>query len=521
MSDQQQALAAQRALIDAFAATLPGQPAQIFETHISCVVVAGGFAYKFKKPVRFDFVDFSSLASRSFYCEEELRLNARLAPDIYLGVATISGTPQVPVADGPGEAVEYAVKMRAFEQSALWSHRLRADLLTAGEVDQLAQRVADFHDNAQVAAADSAWCAPAALQAIADETLDQIAVLLDTGEDRQRLQDLHAWEQAQRARLGPLFAARKAGGAIRECHGDLHSGNILTAGGTVEAFDCIEFNDSLRWIDVMNDVAFTCMDLRFRQRPQLAARFLNRYLEARGDYGGLAVLRYYETHRALIRCKVALLRAAQAGISADEAGACRREGLDYLAFAHDRIAPVRPAILVTHGFSGSGKSTLARRLVEALDAVQLRSDVERKRMHGMQPTEHAGAALYASDVTQDTYRRLHMLAAQVVQAGWTAIVDATFLQAAQREQFRLLAAELGVPFLILDLRAAETAMQARITQRERSEQDASDAGLDVLARQLANHEPLAAEEMPQVVAVDTEAGADEQLIRDIEARLQC
>lgn len=517
---EQQLLVRQRALVDAFAATLDGQPAQIFETHISCVVVAGGFAYKFKKPVRYDFVDFSTLEARRFYCEEEMRLNARLAPDIYLGVVALGGPHERPVVDGPGAPIEYAVKMRAFDQQALWSYRLQHQLLAAGEVDRLADGIARFHEGAATAAADSPWCTPAALQAIADETLALIATLADSAEDRQQAGALQAWEAAQRSRLGSLFAARKTTGAIRECHGDLHSGNILTLGDRVEAFDCIEFNDSLRWIDVMNDIAFTCMDLRFLQRGDLAARFLNHYLEASGDYAGLAVLHYYEVHRALIRCKVALLRAAQAG--AEEAAGSRRQAHAYLAFAQERVLREGPAILLMHGFSGCGKSTLAAHLVEALDAIRLRSDVERKRMHGMHATERAapGNELYAISATRDTYARLRMLAAQVVQAGWPVIVDATFLKAEPRAQFRQLALQLGVPFFIIDMRAGEAIMKARIVRRQQQEHDASDAGLEVLAAQLADHDPLSMDEIPHAIAVDADAGLYQDAARDIAGRIK-
>jgi len=501
MGDQE--LARQRSLIDAFAATLEDQSVQVFETHISCVVVAGSYAYKFKKPVHFDFVDFSTLEARRHYCEEEMRLNGRLAPDIYLDVVALYGTPERPMLDGTGKPLEYAVRMRSFTQQALWSYRLAQNQLEPVEVDRLADAIAGFHRSTAVAAPDSPWCTPSALRAIADETLNVVAALSSGEEEKRMAAELQSWEAAQRDRLATIFVKRKTGGAIRECHGDLHSGNILTMCDRVEAFDCIEFNDSLRWIDVMNDVAFACMDLRFLQRAELAARFLNHYLEACGDYAGLQVLHYYEVHRALIRCKVALLRARQE--PGREAERSSQQAHAYLDFAQQRVQRLRPVILLMHGFSGCGKSTLSSHLVEALDALRIRSDVERKRMRGIAATEHptGAAGLYAASAISDTYHRLRELAADILKAGWSVIVDATFLKAGQRAPFRQLASELEVPLYIVDMQASEATLCERIVRR-RDEHDASDAGVEVLLRQLASHDPLTSEELAQTIAVDAE-----------------
>jgi uncharacterized protein len=507
----------QKKLIAALSAALgtPSAPVQVFETHISWVVVAGAFAYKFKKALRFAFLDFSMLESRRFYCQEELRLNTRTAPDIYLNVVAITGEPEQPVIDGTGEVIEYAVRMRAFEQQALWNYRLENKLLAPEETDALADKLAQFHAAAAIAPPDARWCTPAALQTIADGALTKIAELAEDPESNMRRIELERWSRQQQANLSSVFMQRKASGSIRECHGDLHCGNILTTDGQVEAFDCIEFNEDLRWIDVMNDIAFICMDLRFRQRPDLAARLLNRYLELGGDYGGLPVLRYYEVHRALIRCEVALLHAAQLPADIDEATSSRRQAAAYLSFAMSRIAPAPTALVITHGFSGCGKSTFARRMVEELDAIQLRSDVERKRMHGIAATARGEEGLYREQVSEDTYARLRGLASQVLKAGWPVIVDATFLKSEQRRQFQELAATLGIPFFILDVQASAATMKARITKRLRSEADASDAGLDVLAHQMAEHEPLSAEEMRHVVVVDAESGVEQAIVESM------
>lgn len=510
-----QAVKDQKALVQTLAASLH---AKIFETHISLVVVGDEFAYKFKKALRFDFLDFFRLEDRRFYCEEEVRLNARMAPDIYIDTVAITGSLQQPKIGGPGEAIEYAVRMRTFDQHALWSWRLEQGVLQAWEIDSLADRLARFHEDAAVAPFDRNWCSPTTLRAIADETLSLIRRLSEP-QQQARAGAMQQWEYERRTELRDTFIARKQQGRIRECHGDLHAANIITIDDRVEGFDCIEFNDSLRWIDVMNDLAFAVMDLRFRGYVQFAARLLNRYLEEGGDYPGLPLLRYYEVHRALIRCKIALLRVRQLESGSAEAAASRDEAQAYLAYAEQRALPAQPAVVITHGYSGSGKSTFARLLAQQLDAVQLRSDVERKRIHGVDIHEKGGAEVYTQEATRRTYDRLASLVGNVLDAGAVAVVDAVFSTYEQRRRFAELAQERGVPFFIIDLQASVATMKARIVQRASSEHDASDADVAVLEHQLVCGDALRSEELPCVIAVDAERSFDDETVRAVCRRI--
>jgi predicted kinase len=326
---------------------------------------------------------------------------------------------------------------------------------------------------------------------------------------RTDLARVRAWEAGERVRLAGVFMQRKAAGRVRECHGDLHVGNIVTSERGVEAFGCVEFSEALRWIDVMNDMASICMDLKFRRRPDLAARLLNRYLALTGDYGGLAVLQYHSVQKALVRSMVALLQGGHAGAAA---AAHARLGLDYLAYAANGTGQARPAMLLTRGCSGSGKTSFAALVVELLGAVQLRSDVERKRLHGVALSERGGGrpglALYGAAATERTYDRLLALARLVLAAGFPVIVDASFLASAQRGKFADCAAELGIPFFIFDIHASEATMKRRIAARAGAGLDASDAGAEVLARQLARAQPLSAREQAHAIAVDVESGID-------------
>jgi aminoglycoside phosphotransferase family enzyme/predicted kinase len=480
---------------------------QYFETHLSWVLVAGNFAYKLKKAVRFPFVDFSRLAARRFYCHEELRLNRRLAPEMYLSVVAITGSPDVPVIDGTGTVIEYGVKMHSFAQHMLWSHRITAGLLSSHEVDSLAKQVAQFHLRIPTAPGKSRWGSVPSIQESAAENFAQLST---AARGKKQLADLANWEAAQQTRLKPLFRQRKAAGFVRECHGDLHSENILTQDGRVIAFDCIEFNKRLRWIDVLNDIAFIHMDLEFHGRPCLAARFLNAYLAETGDYEGLPVFHYYRIQRALVRSKVASLRTLQLRAESRDPTESENRANAYLEFAAEHRSPRSAAIIITHGFSGSGKSSIAQMVVEPSGAVQLRSDIERKRLPGLAAAadtmDAAGSGIYDPAVTALTYRRLLMLARTIVSTGIPVVVDATFLASRQRQAFRDLAGEMGIPFFIFDFRASEAILKARIVSRLAQRQDPSDAGLQTLAYQIKNNEPLADNEMEHVIAFDTEHG---------------
>ena len=485
-----------------------GMPARTLETHISYVLLTGTFAYKIKKAVDFGFLDFTTLAARRFFCDEELRLNRRLAPDLYLDVVPITGSVDAPVLGGSGSALEYAVKMREFPQDALASRLLERGLLGAADIDALAAQVADFHGAIGVAPSDGAFGTPEGILHLAQRNFGEIAPLVDAPAEREEIESLRAWTDREHAARRDAFLRRLEQGFVRECHGDLHLGNIARVGSGLVIFDGIEFNASMRWIDVMSEVAFVVMDLADRGRADLAHRFLDAYLERTGDYAGLAVLPFYLAYRAMVRAKIARLRATQlANGAAKEASI--EESRGYLRLARSYAAAPRPALIITCGLSGSGKTAISQGLLETIGAVRVRSDVERKRLHGIAALARSDAParreLYSPTATGETYERLRALAGIIVGAGRIAIVDATFLQRARRDAFRALAAELGVPFAILAFEAKEATLRARIVRRQAGGSDASDADLAVLARQKATAESLTAAERAFAVAYDAEA----------------
>ena len=483
---------------------------ELLQTHISCVLLAGDYAYKIKKPLDLGFLDFSALEARRHFCEEELRLNRRTAPGLYLEVIAIGGSAAAPVLGGGGAAIEYALRMRRFEQDDLLDRMARRGALAPRHIDALAAGLAAFHARIGRAAPGDAFGSPAHILAPAAQNFEQLLPLARAETDLALLARLRDWTLREHAALEPVFAARQREGWVRECHGDLHLGNIALIEGVPTPFDCIEFNPDFRWIDVMNEVAFLVMDLFDHRAPRLAFRFLNAYLEHTGDYAGLRVLRFYCVYRALVRAKVSCLRAHQADLAGREKSALQHEHRRHLRLAERLAVSARAALLIMHGLSGSGKSALSQVLLEELGAVRLRSDVERKRLFGLAPQVRSGsgldAGLYRPGAGERTYAHLAELARTALAAGYPVVVDAAFLKRGQRGRFAALARDAGVHFVIAACSAAPATLRARVAAREREAHDASEAGLAVLAHQIATAQPLAQEETGHTLSIAAEQG---------------
>ena len=478
----------------------PVASVQILETHASWVILTGDFAYKIKKPVDFGFLDYSTLERRLVCCREELRLNARYAPELYLAVLPIAGPPTDPRIGGNGEPMEYAVQMRQFPESSLFDRMAREGRLLPGHMDSLAARLADFHAHAGHAGMEDGYGLPESVQGHA---LDNFATIRNVMRDNEALQVLSGLESWTLRKFGAqriLMFRRKAEGFVRECHGDLHLANLVLWNGQPTPFDGIEFNPDLRWIDVMSELAFLVMDLEVAGSGRLALRLLNRYLEITGDYTGLALFDYYRVYRALVRAKVVSLTAMPGGDGFD-ARVCRERFRGYLHHAARVIQPREPALLICHGVSGSGKSHLALRLAEELSALRIRADVERKRLSASGGLDTEG--LYSQTMNLRTYRNLLETAHAVLESGFTVILDATFLNRERRLEARNLAREHGAKFLILDCRAPEEISRQRLRLRVQDGTDPSDADEAVLNRQLDSCLPLERDEAACAIRVDT------------------
>jgi aminoglycoside phosphotransferase family enzyme/predicted kinase len=475
---------------------------RVAETHISWVFLTGEHAYKIKKPIKLPFLDFSTLELRRRFCEEELRLNRRLAPDLYLGVVPIGGDASAPRV-GAEPAIEYAVKMTQFPDNARLDRQLDSDALPSA-LRAFGADLARFHSDLPPLAPQDAGVA--ALTEMRDNftVLAKHATPADLG-------PLRGWVERCAAEIGSSIDGRAARGRYRECHGDLHLENLLLEGREIVAFDALEFDPKLRQIDVLSEAAFALMDFSAHGRTDLGYVFLTAYLEAGGDYDGLQVLRFYLVHRALVRAKVHAVKAAQ---NAAESG--RDTLAPYLAAARDFAEPHSPLLVITHGLSGSGKTHVSDALIGGLRAVRARSDLERKRLHGLAPDARTGsvvgAGIYDQSVTDRTYARLAEIAADAVRNGFDAIVDATFLLRAERERFRALADRFGARFAILDCAAPEAVLRSRVAAREAAGRDASEAGLAVLERQLVEREALGRDEAQHGVRVATDRELDTRAV---------
>ncbi|MCV6588838.1 MAG: AAA family ATPase [Marinobacterium sp.] len=479
---------------------------RVIETHISWLILTGQWAYKLKKPVNFGFLDFTTLENRRHFCEEEVRLNRRLAPDIYQQVVTLYGSEEAPsfAAQSPesdhsttiekaAPILEYAVKMMQFDDSQRLDRLLTSGHFKSEWIDQLAEQIADFHARVPIVASDSPWGEPDTVWQVVSDNFLHIGNALENTDDWQTLQQISNQVAQQFRSLQDLLIRRKALGFVRECHGDLHLANITLHNNELRLFDCIEFNLQFRWIDTICDLAFLLMDLEANGQWCWAARCLNHYLELSGDYEGVRMLRFYKSYRAMVRAKVATLGPV-------DLPAFRH----YVTLASHYNDASTPALLLMQGVSGSGKSHLSTRLCEATGAIRVRADVERKRLHRELSKQGQPLELYGREMNTHTYNRLLELSNNLLRAGYSVVVDATFIRRHARQGYQQLAQKLALPIRIISCQCQPAELERRLLARAEQGQDISDATVDIMHSQLQHLEPLNEAEQRWSLAVDTQ-----------------
>lgn len=500
----------------------PAATVELIETPISWVLLAGEFAYKIKRPVRYDFVDLRSPERRQYLCEEELRLNRRFAPELYLEVCRIeSAGGEIRIgAEGPvaeRSVVEHAVRMRRFPRSEELDRLLDRRRIEPLELEAFGRNLAMLHARLPAASAETPWGSPVNVQALFIRNLlgcaDASAVF---GAADEVLALRGALERRLPAAVQPM-AARRADGRIRECHGDLHSKNVVRLGTRLVAFDCLEYEPAFRWIDVADEVAFLVSDLAARGQRLHAHAFVSGYLAQSGDYHACRVMRLYETHRALVRAKVTALSAAEIPDGRDRLREDHRRLIEHAA---DCLMSRQPVLLLVCGLSGSGKTWLARLLAERLSAVHIRSDVERKRRAGLEALARTRSAIaegaYSREASVRVYDDLAHAAQDGLAGGYPVIVDATFLHREERGRFAALAAQAGARLRVVCCQAPVPVLRARLAARGKSALDPSEADTAVLHWQLTQLEPVTPEEPLEAIRVETaDPDALERVLRHI------
>ncbi|MDY0384705.1 AAA family ATPase [Trichlorobacter sp.] len=480
----------------------PTSAVRHLQTHISHLFLTDQYVYKLKKPVDFGFLDFTTLERRRHFCHEELRLNRRLSPDIYLEVVALRDDGSGGLCfGGEGQLIEYAVKMRRLPEERMLDRLLAADQITAADIEAIARVVAAFHAAAATDQRIASFGSVAVIRANWLENLRQTLPYCGVTLSRADHQLIGDWALTTLDSAAACFDERVSAGFIRECDGDLHTENICLD-GQVHIFDCIEFNEPFRYSDTAADVAFLAMDLENHGRRDLAELFVAAYCQESGDTGLLAVLSLYLVNRAFIRGKVESFRLDDPLIpTADKQAAAHRASRFFrLARGYLLRRRLPRCLLLTCGPTGCGKSSFAVELCFQLGIGHLQADRERKLLAGIRPTER-GAAIYTADWNRATYERLAELAAAELAAGRSVVVDATFRSAADRARFGLLAAEAGVPLIICALVCPAEVVRQRLLDRQQSDDSVSDGTWPVYQRQIAIFEqPTDAE--GQLLAID-------------------
>ena len=488
-------------------------PIRLMQTHVSYVLLTGDLAYKVKKPLDFGFLNYSTLAQRQHFCAEELRLNQRAAASLYLEAVPIAQQGDRYVlgdAEG-GEIMEYAVKMRQFPQSTLLSHRFEQGKLSEDLLLQLAEAIADFHLSAETSDYIRNFGTVENVRQSIDENYEQTVSFVGGPQTQQQFDDTKAYTDEFFATQAALLQQRLDQGKIRACHGDLHLNNICYWQDELLLFDCIEFNEPFRFVDVMFDIAYIIMDLTVQGRQDLAAIFLSHYVECTGDWEGLQVLPLYVSRQSYVRAKVTSFLLGDPSVDEATKQAASDKAAKYYTLAWSYVQPQAGQLLVMSGLSGAGKSTIAKALSRQLGGIYIRSDAVRKHLAGVPLKERGDDSLYTPEMSQKTYNRLTELGGLLAGLGYTVILDAKFDRVATRQLAIAQAQTHNVPVTIVHCDAPPPVLEQRVRDRQG---DIADATVAVLANQQL--EPFTAAEQPYVKRVDTTQPLPAQLATIVE-----
>jgi aminoglycoside phosphotransferase family enzyme/predicted kinase len=475
----------------------PQHPGKVdfVQTHVSAIFLIGEYVYKVKKPVDFGFLDFTTLEKRKFYCQQEVVLNRRLCPEIYLGVVEIRlHQGRISLGEGPGEIVEYAVLMRQLPQDCMMDRWLSRGAITPALLHKIAAKIAHFHAQADTNPEIAFYGTIDAIRQNLEENFRQTEKYLGISIPAEFFREIQ--ENAQRFMQNqlPLFNRRIAAGKVRDCHGDLHLQHICLT-EEILIFDCIEFNQRFRYSDVAADIAFLLMDLDFHGYPLLSADLGSSYLRISQDWALFLLLDFYKSYRAYVRGKVISFRLDDPAISPAEKGSALEEARRYFQWAHHYARRMnQPALFITCGLMGTGKSTIARALSEALGWERLSSDVLRKELAHLSPREHRyenfHQGLYSPDFSRKTYQALLERARNILDMGISLIIDASFKKQMDRQEAWALAHQARADFLLIECQGPESELQRRLDRRPADQDEPSDGRWELFAAQKEDFEKV-------------------------------
>lgn len=481
---------------------------ELRETHISWVFLGETDVWKVKKPVDLGFLDFSTLDKRREACDTEVRLNRRLAPNVYLGVVPVSRHDSGELHfDDEGDVVDWAVHMARLSDEDRADERLSADRLTDGHIESVAARLARFHDECESSQKTARFGSVDVIRDNVRENFEQASPTILDYISREQAREIESWQKRFLRERSPTFESRIRAGRIRDGHGDLRLEHVyLDEEGNVTIIDCIEFNERFRYADVCADVVFLAMDLAHSGRVDLAERFLALYARDSNDFDLYPLVDFYESYRAFVRGKIAAMLASNPEIEAEVRERARRDARRYylLALASERRPLLPPALVAVGGVIASGKSTIASRLGAELAVPVIDADRTRKFLAGVAPTESlpegAWQGVYSEEFSEKTYRELRRRARSVLMTKRPVVLDASFRASRHRAEVRSLARELGVPFAFVECRPDAEVCRERLRHREGG---VSDGRLEIFDDFLAEWEPV--DELPdsEHIVIDT------------------
>jgi aminoglycoside phosphotransferase family enzyme/predicted kinase len=475
----------------------PHAPAsvELIQTHASWVFIAGNEVYKVKKPVRFDFLDFTTLEKRKFYCEEELRLNRRLAQDVYLDVTPLSQDRQGRFHPGDaGTVIEYAVRMKKLPADRMLKALLHGNQADEQILNRVALRIAAFHASARTGPHIDEVGSMATLRQNHEENFEETKMMIGVTLPRHQYHLVSDFARVFMSQNETLFAKRVTDHRIRDCHGDLHLDHICVT-NEIFIFDCIEFNERFRFVDTAAEISFLMMDLDYNGFTADADMFLKHYIHYSMDSELLRLLNFYRCYYAFVRGKVTGFRLRQSGIAESERTDILQSATQYFDLAYGYAARLeKPVLIVTAGLIGSGKSYQAGEIAPRLGAKIIRSDVLRKQLLGIAPSEKHhdafGGGIYSADITSRTYAKALELAEAEMKAGYPVILDASFSLREQREEAVKLSQKINVPFYLLECVCPEEVVKKRLEKRAQNPDNPSDGRREILREQKKHYQEI-------------------------------